>query len=276
MAVEDPVVAIAVRPMTAEPGGSSQDRVSARSEIDGQMDATVPGPVEIEAEPAGASAVFGDRIDAARRYVEALATDGVVRGLIGPREPGRLWTRHVLNSAAAAGLIDSGSTVVDIGSGAGLPGIPLAIARPDLTVTLVEPLERRVRFLLEMVDALSLDNCRVVRGRAEEVVRQCGNADVVTSRAVAPLHRLAAWSAPLARIGGVVLALKGASAAEELQRDRQAVAAAGLVEPEVIELNGDPGDGVETTYVFRAVRGSGSPGRVGRAAGPPGGRRSRR
>ena len=113
--------------------------------------------------------------------------------------------------------------MVDIGSGAGLPGIPLAIARPDLTVTLVEPLERRVRFLLEMVDGLGLDNCRVVRGRAEEVVAECGDADVVTSRAVAPLHRLVGWSAPLARDGGLVLAMKGETAREELDRDRAAV-----------------------------------------------------
>ena len=138
---------------------------------------------------------FGERIELARRYVRALATDGVLRGLIGPREPARLWTRHVLNSAAA-GRADNepDARVVDIGSGAGLPGIPLAIARPDCSITLVEPLERRVRFLLEMVDALGLTNCRVVRGRAEEVVTpQCGGADVVISRCCrspAPAGRL--------------------------------------------------------------------------------------
>jgi 16S rRNA (guanine527-N7)-methyltransferase len=227
----------------------------------------------VEPEPAVAAAVFGERLDVARRYVDALATDGVLRGLIGPREPARLWTRHVLNSAAAASLIDAGASVVDIGSGAGLPGIPLAIARGDLSVTLVEPLERRVTFLLEVIDALGLSWCRVVRGRADEVVADCGGADVVTSRAVAPLHRLAAWSAPLARDGGVVLALKGASAAEELQRDRSAVTAAGLVDPEVIEINGGVGDGVDTTYVIRARRiGSPMRGRTGRATG----RRARR
>ena len=165
-----------------------------------------------------------------------LATDGVVRGLIGPREPQRLWRRHILTSAAVGSLIGGEVTVVDIGSGAGLPGIPLVIARPDLSVLLVEPLERRVRFLLEVVAELSLAGCRVVRGRAEDVVAECGNADVVTSRAVAPLHRLAAWSAPLARDGGLLLALKGASAAEELERDRAAVAAAGLVDAEVLRL----------------------------------------
>ena len=215
----------------------------------------------VEAEPTAAVAVFAERVELARRYVQALATDGVVRGLIGPREPARLWTRHVLNSAAVASLIADGSTVVDIGSGAGLPGIPLAIARPDLFVTLVEPLERRVRFLVEVVEDLGLTNCTVVRGRAEEVVKQCGDADVVTSRAVAPLNKLAKWSAPLARDGGVVLALKGASAAEELERDRRAVTAAGLVDAEVIRLGGTgavaAADGAvpdDVTFVIRARR----------------------
>ncbi len=191
-------------------------------------------------------------MDLARRYVRALAIDGVVRGLIGPREPERLWTRHILNSAAVGSLIDGGASVVDIGSGAGLPGIPLAIARPDLRVVLVEPLERRVIFLLEVVADLGLSSCRVVRGRAEDVVGQCGNADVVTSRAVAPLHRLAAWSAPLAHDGGLVLALKGASAVEELERDRAAVTAAGLVDAEVLSLVVSPD--ADSTFVIRARR----------------------
>lgn len=206
----------------------------------------------LETEPPAAQRLFGGRNELARRYCQALATDGVVRGLIGPREPARLWTRHVLNSALIAELIDPGATVVDIGSGAGLPGIPLAIARPDLQVTLVEPLERRTRFLLEITDALGLTNCRVVRGRAEDVVAQCGNADVVTSRAVAPLHRLVTWSAPLARDGGVLLAMKGSSAREELLRDEKAVAAAGLIAAEVLEIGG--GELAEPTYVIRAIR----------------------
>lgn len=206
----------------------------------------------VEDEPPAAAAIFGDRLEVARRYVESLATDGVVRGLIGPREPARLWTRHVLNSAVISELIAPDLRVVDIGSGAGLPGIPLAIARPDLTVLLVEPLERRARYLQEMVDGLGLTGCRVVRGRAEDVVADCGNADVVTSRAVAPLHRLVRWSAPLTRVGGVVLAMKGQSAAAELERDRNAVAAAGLTGPEVLEIGGH--ELVETTYVIRATR----------------------
>ena len=182
----------------------------------------------------------------------SLATDGVVRGLIGPREPARLWTRHVLNSAVIAELIEQGVRVVDIGSGAGCPAFPLAIARPDLAITLVEPLERRVRYLSEMVEALGLRLCRVVRGRAEDVIAECGDADVVTSRAVAPLHRLAGWSAPLARVGGIVLAMKGQSAAEELKRDRSAVAAAGLIDAEVLEIRGY--EQIDTTYVVRATR----------------------
>ncbi|MET0865618.1 MAG: 16S rRNA (guanine(527)-N(7))-methyltransferase RsmG [Nakamurella sp.] len=205
----------------------------------------------MESEPAGAGRAFGDRLELARRYVHSLSTDGVVRGLIGPREPARLWTRHVLNSAAVAGLIDPGVTVVDIGSGAGLPGVPLAIARPDLLVILVEPLERRVRFLLEMVESLQLTNCRVIRGRADEVVAEAGNADVVTSRAVAPLHRLVAWSAPLIRNDGLLLAMKGSTAEEELDRDRAAVAAEGLVDPVVVPIEDGSGG---TTFVIRARR----------------------
>jgi len=205
----------------------------------------------VELEPASAVAIFADRVELARRYVRALATDGVVRGLIGPREPARVWSRHVLNSAAVAQLIGEGATVVDIGSGAGLPGIPLAIVRTDLSVTLVEPLERRVRFLQEIVEALQLTNCRVIRGRAEDVLADAGGADVVTSRAVAPLHRLVGWSAPLIRNDGWLLAMKGTSAREELDRDRAAVIAAGLTAAEVVELVDASG---EATYVIRARR----------------------
>ena len=208
----------------------------------------------VELEPASAVAIFADRVELARRYVRALATDGVVRGLIGPREPARLWSRHVLNSAAVAQLIGEGATVVDIGSGAGLPGIPLAIARADLSVTLVEPLERRVRFLLEIIEALQLTSCRVIRGRAEDVLADAGGADVVTSRAVAPLHRLVGWSAPLIRNDGLLLAMKGTSAQEELDRDRAAVTAAGLTAAEVVQLEDGAG---ETTYVIRARRQAG-------------------
>ncbi len=196
-------------------------------------------PVRIEDEPAAAAVVFGDRLELAQRYVAALASGGVLRGLIGPREPARLWTRHLLNSAVTQRLIPPGSAVVDVGSGAGLPGIPLAIARPDLSVALVEPLERRTAFLLEIVEQLGLANCRVLRGRADEVVGECGHADVVTSRAVAPLLKLAGWCAPLLRIGGDMLALKGSSASEEIARDGAGVASAGIVDLAVVSVGDD-------------------------------------
>ena len=206
----------------------------------------------IEPEPAATELVFGERVELARRYVVALASDGVVRGLIGPREAGRLWSRHILNSAVAGALLGEDASVVDVGSGAGLPGIPLAIARPDCRVVLVEPLERRTLFLQEMVDVLELTNCRVVRGRADQVVEKCGGADVVTSRAVAPLAKLALWSAPLLRTGGQLLALKGASAAEEVERDSAAVAGVGLVDLELVTVGAGLVD--PETVVVRARR----------------------
>lgn len=187
--------------------------------------------------PAAAAVVFGDRLDLARRYYVALAGAGVERGLIGPREVPRLWDRHILNCAVIGELIPQESTVVDIGSGAGLPGIPLAIARPDLRITLVEPLLRRTVFLAEFIEAAGLD-VTVVRGRAEQpgVKKEAGGADVVTSRAVAPLAKLAGWSMPLVRDHGRMLALKGISAIEELERDRDELTKAGAGHAEVIEV----------------------------------------
>ncbi|MFJ4656001.1 16S rRNA (guanine(527)-N(7))-methyltransferase RsmG [Nocardia sp. NPDC088792] len=187
--------------------------------------------------PAAAAVVFGDRLPLARRYYEVLASAGVERGLIGPREVPRLWDRHILNCAVIGDLIPQGATVVDIGSGAGLPGIPLAIARPDLRITLVEPLLRRTLFLAEFVDAAGLTNVTIVRGRAEQagVKKEAGGADVVTSRAVAPLAKLAGWSMPLVRDHGRMLALKGISAAEELERDRAELTKAGAGKTEVLE-----------------------------------------
>jgi 16S rRNA (guanine527-N7)-methyltransferase len=168
--------------------------------------------------PAQARSVFGPAVDTAAEYVRLLATEGTVRGLIGPREVPRLWDRHLLNSAAIASLVPAGSRVVDVGSGAGLPGIPLALVRPDLAVTLLEPLARRVAFLTDCVDRLGLERVTVVRGRAEEgpVRRELGGADVVTARAVAPLDKLAGWCLPLLRPGGLLLAMKGSTAAAEL------------------------------------------------------------
>jgi len=160
-----------------------------------------------------ASEVYTSNYKTIKQYVDLLASDGVTRGLIGPREIPRLWDRHILNSAALDGLIPSGSRVIDVGSGAGLPGIPLAILRPDLEMTLLEPLLRRSTFLVEAVEALHLSSVRVIRGRAEDHTEQY---DVVTSRALAPLGRLLGWCNPLRSPGGVILALKGQSAAEEI------------------------------------------------------------
>lgn len=164
--------------------------------------------------PRGVTKVFGDAWDVAAAYVELLATDGITKGLLGPREVPRLWERHVLNSVVVAELVPADARVADVGSGAGLPGIPLAIARPDLSVVLVEPLLRRSEFLAATVAALGLPNVTVLRSRAEDVVDD--EFDVVTARAVAPLDRLAGWTLPIVRSGGRLLALKGASAVDEL------------------------------------------------------------
>lgn len=231
------------------------DRTSEDGRNDSASSAAEPvgvgrvGVDRVETEPSVAARLFGNRLVLAQRYVAALADAGVVRGLIGPRERGRLWTRHLLNSVVMAPLVPGGARVVDIGTGAGLPGIPLAIARPDCRVDLVEPLERRTVFLAEVVESLGLTNCRVVRGRADEVVSSIGGADVVTSRAVAPLGKLAGWSVPLARIGGLVLALKGASATDELQRDAVVLRRIGLADVEVVTVGAGVVDPV--TYVVR-------------------------
>jgi 16S rRNA (guanine527-N7)-methyltransferase len=167
--------------------------------------------------------VFGPRLALAEEYAELLAREATVRGLIGPREVPRLWERHLVNCAVVADLIAEGSRVCDLGSGAGLPGIPLAVRRRDLHVNLLEPLLRRSTFLEHVVLKMGLSNVSVHRGRAEDVKGEAGFEmafDVVTSRAVGPLERLAGWSLPLARPGGLVLAMKGASAAEELDRSR--------------------------------------------------------
>jgi 16S rRNA (guanine527-N7)-methyltransferase len=173
-----------------------------------------------------ARALFGERLGLAAQYADLLVTAGVVRGLIGPREAERIWDRHLLNCAAVAELIQPGAIVVDVGSGAGLPGVVLAVARPDLSVVLVEPLARRTTFLTEVVEVLGLDrSVAVVRSRAEEATGRLpeGPADIVTARAVAPLDRLTGWCLPLAAVGGRLLAIKGASAAEEAAAHRAAV-----------------------------------------------------
>ncbi|HCJ68432.1 MAG TPA: 16S rRNA (guanine(527)-N(7))-methyltransferase RsmG [Corynebacterium casei] len=173
--------------------------------------------------------VFKDRLPLAEKYHELLATDGSTRGFIGPREVPRLWDRHLINCAVIGDVMEEGATIVDIGSGAGLPGIPLAIARPDLKITLIEPLLKRSVFLQEVVDKLALDNVTVIRGRAEEgpVKKAAAGADIVTSRAVAPLGKLAKWSLPLVRRAGEMIAMKGESVHEELERDAADIKRAG-------------------------------------------------
>lgn len=185
--------------------------------------------------PAARRAFTSDRVDLAVRYTELLATEGVVRGLIGPREADKLWDRHVLNSAALGEAIPEGSTVCDIGTGAGLPGIVVAIARPDISMTLVEPLLRRTTFLDEVVAELGLDHVQVVRGRAEEL-HGVRTFDVVTSRAVAPLERLLGWSMPLVAPTGSMVAMKGRSVHDEIDATRGALATWRCAEPEVLEL----------------------------------------
>jgi len=187
-----------------------------------------------------AEGVFGERFGLAVEFARLLVTDGVVRGLIGPREAPRIWERHLVNCAVTADLIPIGASVVDVGSGAGLPGIVLAVARPDLSITLVEPLARRTAFLSEAVTALGLDQTvTVVRGRAEDVVDgPAAGADVVTARAVAPLDRLAGWCLPLVRTGGRLLALKGATAADEIAEHRAAITGLGGADP-VLRLCGE-------------------------------------
>ena len=177
--------------------------------------------------------VFGSGLKYADEYARLLAVEGTERGLIGPRETPRLWERHLLNCAVVGELIPDGADVLDVGSGAGLPGIPLAIARPDLLVTLVEPMERRTAFLTEATARLGLENIEVLRARAEDVNPR-GKADVVTCRAVAPIGKLAAWCLPLLRPGGELLAIKGASAEVELAKHRKAVLRQGGDRPQVL------------------------------------------
>jgi 16S rRNA (guanine527-N7)-methyltransferase len=191
-----------------------------------------------------AARVFGAELPRAEAFAELLATDGLVRGLLGPREADRLWSRHLLNGAVVVEACPASGLVVDVGSGAGLPGIPMALARPALTVRLVEPLLRRATFLTEVVDRLGLANVEVVRSRAEDL-HGAWTAPTVTARAVAPLGRLAAWCLPLVAPGGSLLAVKGDRAEDELARAREALSrlrvassgveevGAGLVSPPV-------------------------------------------
>lgn len=198
--------------------------------------------------------MFGSTLPLAERFATWLAGDGVLRGLIGPREVPRLWERHLVNCAVLGEVLPHGASVVDIGSGAGLPGVVLAIARPDLDVTLVEPLLRRTSFLDEVVADLGLPRCEVRRARAEEL-HGSETFDVVTSRAVAPLTRLLGWSMPLVAPGGALVAMKGSRADEEISQASAQLRRFGCDVPEVLRVGAEPPASLDPpTTVVRVVR----------------------
>lgn len=205
---------------------------------------------ELEREPAEADALFGARIELAREFAQALAQHGEERGLIGPQELPRLWTRHILNSVVAAPLFPAGH-VGDVGSGAGLPGIVLAIARPDIEWVLIEPMERRCAWLSEQVTALGLENVVVERARAEDAGRYEGMLDAVTARAVSALRTLIPWTAPLVRDGGELILLKGQSVEGEIEKAAKVIRKYKLSDARA-EVVGE-GEIAEPTRVFRAV-----------------------
>ncbi len=214
---------------------------------------------ETPSTPEAARRAFSsERLALAERYVELLATAGVERGLIGPREAPKLWDRHVLNCLALTSLVSAGATVADLGSGAGLPGLVLAIGRPDLTVTLVEPLQRRTTFLDEVIAQLGLEGVRVVRGRAEDLHGR-ERFDVVTARALAPLGRLLGWGMPLVAATGALLAMKGSSAAEEIEEAAKPLRDLRCAPPEILQVSGP--DGSSTATVVRVAHAE--PARIG-------------
>lgn len=203
--------------------------------------------------PPVAEEVFASRAPLARRYVDLLATKGVVRGLIGPREAPRLWERHLLNCAVLTELLPEGTDVCDLGTGAGLPGLVLAIRRPDLRVTLVEPLLRRTTFLDEVVADLGLSEVTVVRGRAEDLHGRRQFA-AVTSRALAPLPRLLDWSMPLVSEGGSLLAMKGTSVHDEIEGAREPLRRHGAGIVEVVTVGADIIDPPTTVLRVESTR----------------------
>jgi 16S rRNA (guanine527-N7)-methyltransferase len=232
----------------------------------------VAGQEEI---PAAAEAVFGDAFPGAVRYAELLSGLAVERGIVGPAEAARIWDRHLLNCAAIARLVPLKASVVDVGSGAGLPGIVLALLLPSARLTLVESLARRVSFLEECVADLGLANVDVVRGRAEELAGQLAG-DVVTARAVAPLDKLAGLCLGLLRPGGRVLAIKGESAEAELTRARPALVRLGVTDARVMTVAGADGAATATVVVLAGSADGHSPGRGGRAGGGGRGRENGR
>ncbi|MFI2361467.1 16S rRNA (guanine(527)-N(7))-methyltransferase RsmG [Promicromonospora sp. NPDC019610] len=197
-------------------------------------------------------AYLGDAYDGVVRFAELLRDQGELRGLIGPREVPRIWERHILNSAAVVPYLPANGSVADIGSGAGLPGIVIAVMRPELQVILVEPMERRTTWLAEVVAELGLANVEIKRGRAEEY-HGAFEADAVTSRAVAALSKLVRMSMPLVRVGGELVILKGRNVAQEVEPARKILRKYATGDPEILE--GSTVEGVETTTIVRVRRG---------------------
>ena len=222
------------------------------ADVPASRDASVPPAGVVPPPPPGADEVFGAALPRAVDFAHLLATEGVARGLIGPRETARLWDRHLLNCAAVAELVPASGELVDIGSGAGLPGIVLAMLRPGVRVVLLEPLLRRSVFLNECLSRLDLPNATVVRARAEEMAGAM-KADVATARAVAPLDRLAGWAAGLLRPGGQILAIKGQAAEEELAAARPVLSRLGVRSAEVLRVG--HGRVISATTVVRVVIG---------------------
>ncbi len=208
---------------------------------------------DVEAEPVVAVQIFGARIEFARHFTDQLAEYGEERGLIGPLETSRLWSRHILNSAVISDAFESGTRVADVGSGAGLPGLVLAIARPDVSWVLIEPMERRVAWLDEQVDLLGLENVDVVRARAEDYNADAG-FDAVTARAVSALRTLIPLTAPLVRRNGQLVLMKGASVESEISAAEKQIRRFRLRDPRAERFGTTLLE--QPTTVFRATVGS--------------------
>lgn len=247
---------------------------------------SVTGSADVAADEAAAELaaadMFGDALPKAERYAELLAGIGVERGVLGPAEADRIWDRHLLNSGVVARLVPAKGSVIDVGSGAGLPGIVLAMLLPGTAVTLLEPMARRVEFLQQAVADLQLGNVEVVRGRAEDLAGQLAG-DVVTARAVAPLGKLAGLCLGLARPGGRVLAIKGSNAGAELAKARPVLARLGVTDARVVQAASADGRATATVVTFTAperrgpaARGRQGAGHAGQSSPTPMGRSATR